>query len=111
MGVALAGMVDLPEDYANNRPIPVRVLVSSIDDSEVFARIEGAFASELLPDFDVRAASSPIVVPLQNVLLSKPGTFKVSATLGDQPAQSLVFEVVHVQPEVSLPPANIANST
>jgi hypothetical protein len=104
MGVALVGMIDLPEDYVNDQQIPLLVVVSSLDDSEMFAHIEGFFASKLVPDFDLRAASSPIVIPLQNVLLSKPGPYKVSASLGGQPSQSLVFEVVHVQPEVSLQP-------
>lgn len=99
MNVAFVGIVNL-EGYENGTEVNLEVTVTSPDETEVFARIEGVFASVIEPDADLRATSSPLVVDLQAVHLSRPGLYKVNATFAGSDTEAIYFQVRRVEPGV-----------
>jgi hypothetical protein len=103
LGLYLVGIVELAEDYKDGQQVRVSFTVTSPDESEVFGRAEGGFATALVPGADRKAATVPVVIDLRGVPLTKAGLYKVSATLDEEVAQSLFFEVVKVdQPATSV---------
>ena len=93
LGAVLVAIIDFPEDYVSNEEVPIEVLIASLDDAEVFGRAEGTVAMPRNPELDDRLAALTLALNLYHIQLSRPGVFKLSASLAGQPPQVLLFQV------------------
>jgi hypothetical protein len=96
LGLTLVAMFELPGDYVSGTQIQIEITITSEDETEVFGRIEGIVGSTLRPGADLRAATSPIVVDMSAIGLTKVGLYKVNMRFpGTENAtgSSLFFEV------------------
>jgi hypothetical protein len=104
LGLFLVAIVELPKEYTNGRPIKVEFSVTSPDDTEVFARSDGSFDTNLVEGAAPETATTPLVVDMRGVPLTKAGVYKVNAALEGQGPEHLYFEVLQSEmPEFSIP--------
>jgi hypothetical protein len=95
LGLSLVGIIDLPNDYLTGTQLKVQFTVTSPDEQETFARVEGFIAANVLPGADPRTVTATVVLDLSGVLLTKMGVYKVNGIIGkDAGAQAIYFEVV-----------------
>jgi hypothetical protein len=103
MGSTLAAIIELPTDYVDGTLFEVEFTVTSLDESETFARAGGGIISKRRPDADPKVATTPVLIDMSRVALTKTGRYKVNGTIAGQHARSLIFEVVATEPQALVP--------
>ncbi|OBH46242.1 hypothetical protein A5690_17325 [Mycobacterium intracellulare] len=95
LGLTLVAIVEHDPDYVDGTRIDLDFTVTSADDTETFARAEGFLTHVLKEGADPAIRTTPVVLDMSGVPLTRAGIYRVNASLGGERAMSIPFQVVH----------------